>query len=662
MRNLTKKEIEVLELNLCTAQDWQRVTVSDGFSPHRCHSVRFYGDCSIGDNQGYALSPIGYEEPYGIRNATIVSCNIGNDVIIEEVADVVANYDIEDHCIIKNISKLSVEGECSFGNGIDVHVLNETGGREVRIFNELTAQVAYLLAMYRHDVELIASLNTLIDKYVKLVTSTRGRVGQYSVIKFSGKIKNVNFGPYSDVEGVTQLVNGSVNSHKKAPVKIGFNVNCQDFIIGAGSSVTDGSVIKHSFIGQGCSFSNLFSAHDSLFFANCQGENGEACAIFAGPYTVSMHKSSLLIAGYYSFLNAGSGSNQSNHLYKLGPIHQGIVERGSKTTSDSYILWPARVGAFTLIMGRHVSHMDSTDFPFSYLIENDNKTYLVPGMNLRSVGTIRDSKKWPARDKRKDSLKLDNINFNLLSPYTVGKMYNGYNRLKELSEQCPVEKEYSQDGMYLRSSVVARGMEFYRLGIEKFLGNSLIQRLSSISFSNEEELFHSLAPNTNVESTDWLDLCGMLAPRKVVSELLRDVKNGFIPSIDELNSRIRVIHENYYELEWPWAYALLLQWNGVEQKDLTVPLLIEFATKWIEAVSKLDNLLYEDAKKEFEMFAQVGFGIDLLNKERKLSDFEQVRGTFEENSFVCEVLSHIERKRKLYEETLDKLNGIQANS
>lgn len=82
-----------------------------------------------------------------------------------------------------------------------------------------------------------------------------------------------------------------------------------------------------------------------------------------------MHKSSLLIAGMFSFLNAGSGSNQSNHLYKLGPIHQGIVERGSKTTSDSYILWPAKIGAFSLIMGRHVNHPDTSDLPFSYLIE-----------------------------------------------------------------------------------------------------------------------------------------------------------------------------------------------------------------------------------------------------------------------------------------------------
>ena len=69
-----------------------------------------------------------------------------------------------------------------------------------------------------------------------------------------------------------------------------------------------------------------------------------ACSIFAGPYTVTHHKSTLLIAGLYSFMNAGSSSNQSNHMYKLGPVHQGILERGTKTTSNSYIVFPARIG------------------------------------------------------------------------------------------------------------------------------------------------------------------------------------------------------------------------------------------------------------------------------------------------------------------------------
>ena len=238
------------------------------------------------------------------------------------------------------------------------------------------------------------------------------------------------------------------------------------------------------FIGQACYFSHLFSAHDSLFFSNCQGENGEACAVFAGPYTVTMHKSSLLIAGMFSFLNAGSGSNQSNHLYKLGPIHQGIVERGSKTTSDSYILWPAKIGAFSLIMGRHVNHPDTSDLPFSYLIEKNNQTYLVPGVNLRSVGTIRDALKWPKRDKRTDPHQLDCINFNLLSPYSIQKMLTGMevlNSLRQVSGET--SEEYAYQSARIKNSSLEKGLVLYAKAVNKFLGNSLIKRL---------ERFHSL--------------------------------------------------------------------------------------------------------------------------------------------------------------------------
>ena len=105
-------------------------------------------------------------------------------------------------------------------------------------------------------------------------------------------------------------------------------------------------------------------------------------------------------------MNAGSGSNQSNHMYKLGPIHQGIMERGSKTTSDSYVLWPSRIGPFTLVVGRHYHNADTTQFPFSYLTEVNYELQLVPGINLRSVGTIRDAQKWPKRDARKDLKSL----------------------------------------------------------------------------------------------------------------------------------------------------------------------------------------------------------------------------------------------------------------
>lgn len=211
-----------------------------------------------------------------------------------------------------------VEGETTFGNNVQVSVLNETGGREVPIFNRLSAPLAYVIALYRHHPKLIGKLQEMIADYTKKLTSDYGTAGKDVKIINAGTIRNVDLGPYTTIENCTRLENGTINSNEEAPVYIGDSVIAQDFIISSGAVIADAAKIIRCFIGQACHVTHNFSAHDSLLFSNCSFENGEACAIFAGPFTVSMHKSSLLIAGMYSFLNAGSGSNQSNHMYKLG--------------------------------------------------------------------------------------------------------------------------------------------------------------------------------------------------------------------------------------------------------------------------------------------------------------------------------------------------------
>ena len=194
-------------------------------------------------------------------------------------------------------------------------------------------------------------IENMVDDYSSSISLSKGIIGHNSSILNCNTIRNVRVGPYSDIEGAIRLNEGSVNSCKEDPVFIGPGVIMEHFIVCSGSTVTESTLIDNCFIGQGCILGKHYSAENSLFFANCGGYHGEACSIFAGPYTVTHHKSTLLIAGIFSFMNAGSGSNQSNHMYKLGPIHQGIMERGSKTTSDSYLLWPARIGPFTLGYG-----------------------------------------------------------------------------------------------------------------------------------------------------------------------------------------------------------------------------------------------------------------------------------------------------------------------
>ena len=420
----------------------------------------------------------------------------------------------------------------------------------------------------------------------------------------------------------------------------------------------DGTTLTRCFVGQACHLGHNYSASDSLFFSNCQEENGEACAIFAGPFTVTHHKSTLLIAGMFSFMNAGSGSNQSNHMYKLGPIHQGALERGAKTTSDSYILWPAKVGAFSLVMGRHVNNADTSNLPFSYLIEQQNTTYLVPGVNLRSVGTIRDAQKWPKRDKRTDSYRLDQINYNLLSPYTIQKMMKGCQILKDLRRVSGETSEtYSYQSAKIKNSSLNKGIQLYETAIHKFLGNSLIKRLEETKFLSDEEIRTRLLPDTEIGSGEWVDVSGLIVPKSEIEKLMVDIETGVLISLEQMHDRFEEMHHNYYTYEWTWAYEKILSYYHLNPEAVTAKDVIGIVKKWQEAVVGLDKMVYADAKKEFSLSAMTGFGADGSREEREL-DFEQVRGAFESNPFVTAVLQHIEVKTALGNELIERISSL----
>jgi hypothetical protein len=546
----------------------------------------------------------------------------------------------------------------TFGNGVAASVLNETGGREVYINDKLSAHQAYIIALYRHRPKLIQKLREITDYYSNKHASTIGTTGSFVRIKNADVIKNVRIGDYCSINGASRLENGSINSNEAAPVLIGANVICEDFIISSGSSVTDGTTLSRCFVGQACLLGHNYSASDSLFFSNCQGENGEACAIFAGPFTVTHHKSTLLIAGMFSFMNAGSGSNQSNHMYKLGPIHQGTLERGAKTSSDSYILWPARVGAFSLVMGRHVNHADTSDLPFSYLIEQDNTTYLIPGVNLRSVGTIRDAQKWPRRDKRTDPNRLDFINYNLLSPYTIQKMMKGRQILKDLIRVSGETSElYSYQSAKIKSSSLFGGIKFYETAIHKFMGNSIIKRLEGIKFENDAQIRERLKPESSVGIGDWVDIAGLIAPQSEIGNLLNGIENGDINKLKDINAHFARMNDNYYNYEWTWAYSKIEEVYGINPEAITAKNIVDIVKDWQEAVIGLDHKIYDDARKEFSMQSMTGFGVD-GTRDTKIEDFECVRGDFENNTFVRAILKHIEDKQALGDELIARLKGI----
>ena len=654
-RPLTRAEVDQLISFGCRAEDWGTVETSDPESLKYIRNVRFSGTVRFGKFEAQFTLPGGLHKHAGIRNATLHNVTIGDNSLVENVTDYIANYDIGHDTYIENVDLIFVDGNCSFGNGVEVSVLNETGGREVKIYDRMSAQIAYVLAMYRHRPGLIARMNEQIEAYAQERTSERGTIGNHVTVRNTCIINGVRIGDGARISGASRLKNGSINSNMVAPVTIGYGVIADDFIICSGSKVEDNTTLTRCFVGQCCTLGHAYSASDSLFFSNCQGENGEACAIFAGPFTVTHHKSTLLIAGKFSFMNAGSGSNQSNHMYKLGPIHQGILERGAKTASDSYILWPSRIGAFSLVMGRHVTHSDTTNLPFSYLIEQQNNTYLVPGVNLRSVGTVRDAQKWPKRDARKDPDRLDCINYNLLSPFTIQKMFKGVQLLKNLLYSSgELSDIYSYHSTKIRNSSLRNGIRYYQTAITKFLGNSIIKKLENLpAGASDAQIREALKPTASLGTGYWVDLSGLIAPKFAVNAALDKMESGAF-TLQELSDAFHQMHSHYYEYEWTWAYDKYADFFGYPLETITAEQVADIVRKWEDAVIGLDKELYEDAKKEFNLASMTGFGAD-GTREEKEQDFSEVRGDFESNAFVTAVLEHIRVKQALGDELLERL-------
>jgi hypothetical protein len=657
-RDLSGGEIKILISNGCSSDEWSKIRVLNGFDPARCRNVTFSGNIRIGKLKGSFTDKAGVIIPGGIINARLHNCNIGSDVIIANIGEYIANYNISDGVCIQNCGKIVTEGTTGFGNGTPVAVLNESGGRMVRIHDGLSAHEAYIMAMYRHRSRSIDIIGEMVDDYTASQSSSKGTISSNSMIVNCVSIKNVKFGPFSQVDGAINLEDGSINSCVEDPVYIGPGVIMNHFIVSSGSTVTESALIDKCFIGQGTILGKHFSAENSLFFANCDGFRGEACSIFAGPYTVTHHKSTLLIAGFFSFMNAGSGSNQSNHMYKLGPVHQGIMERGSKTASNSYLLWPARIGPFTLVMGEHHNNLDTTSLPFSYLIGSKDESILVPGINLRSVGTIRDAKKWPQRDRRKDPHKKDLLNFNLLNPFTVSRMSVGRDLLRKIkSDAGGNHSTYTWGNVKIKGSALKRGVELYQSGINKFLGDSLIKRLGKTVFRTNKELQQQLAADKSAGEGEWVDLAGLLAPLQAVDALLDKIESGEIKSLDVLENAFIDLHASFNDFEWAWARKKIEKEENKKISGFTSEDVIRIIEKWKKSVVVLDKLIYEDAQKEFSLSSMIGFGIDGSDEIKRL-DFEQVRGKFESNSFVTAIHDHIDQKTALGDKLIGRMKVI----
>ena len=351
--------------------------------------------------------------------------------------------------------------------------------------------------------------------------------------------------------------------------------------------------------------------------------------------------------------------NQSNHMYKLGPVHQGIVERGSKTGSSAYMLWPCRVGAYTAIMGKNTGNFDTSDFPFSYINVDHEKSILTPGMNLFTVGTRRDSEKWPNRDKRTDQEKLDLINFDLFSPYIIEKVAKASRILKELYEKTAQKQDsVFYKGIRIKRLMLKSTRKYYEMAMSIFIGDQIIGKLEEIDeIDSIKTIREKLSPGKNSMPDKWLDLAGMIAPDNAIQGLIVDIKSGGIKDLDGIASGLESIHASYKPYTWDWTTKILSEIYDIDVSKINAEQLIELVTNWETDSIKLDRMILSDAGKEFDNTSKIGFGID-GDEEVANQDFEAVRGTLEDNKFTAGLqkeMGQIAEKAGMLKAMLEKI-------
>ena len=211
--------------------------------------------------------------------------------------------------------------------------------------------------------------------------------------------------------------------------------------------------------------------------------------------------------------------------------------------------------------------------------------------------------------------------------------------------------------MKISASSLERGIELYQIGINKFLGNSLIKRLEKTEFRSNAELRKRLTPERKEGMGEWVDLAGLIAPKSEVDKLLDDIESGKISSVGELSKVFYEMHKSYYDWEWTWTCERIEEEAGSSVNKLTAKDIITIVETWKKCVVELDNLLYEDARKEFTLSSMTGFGID-GGDEIKKRDFEQVRGEFESNKVVAAIKEHIKIKTALGDELIQRIKRI----
>ena len=666
-RNLTAYEIEVLVRNNNTSDDWGQIYVSNAFNPELVKNCKFFGLVRIGKLEPIALEYHNVCMPVGLYNSTIISCDFGDNVIVNNV-NYIAHYIIGSEVMLANIHELHTTNHSKFGNGIVkegedesvriwMEICNENAGRKIMPFNGMLPGDAYLWSKYRADAVLMNKFKEFTEQKFDKQRGYYGKIGDRTVIKNTSIIKDVWVGSDAYIKGANKLKNLTINSSAEAPSQIGegceivngiidfgcrifYGVKAVRFIMASNSQLKYGARLINSYLGNNATISCCEVLNSLIFPAHEQHHNN-------------------------SFLCAALVMGQSNMAAgaTIGSNHNSRAADGEIIAGRGF--WPglcvslkhnSKFATYTLIAkGDYTSELNIT-LPFS-LVSNDagsNQLVIMPAywFMYNMYALARNSYKYIDRDKRISKTQF--IEYGFLAPDSVNEIFTALDLLRKFTalayklDQHSSEEELLKTGDDLLNEkksdvkeIAAYGFqnakqpaqiikvwEAYTIYKELIVFYGIEQILNFITekgIKTFEELQKDLPQKP--ERTSWKNIGGQLIPDEELNLLLTDIKQSKIKSWDEVHRFYEKNSGLYTSQKLQHAYASLLEILETSPAGFSSQLFKETIERALETKEWIIKSIYESRAKDYE------------NEFRKMTyddmnEMEEVLGKLEDNIFL----------------------------
>jgi hypothetical protein len=693
-RQLTAYEIEVLVRNRNTSDNWNNILVSDAFLPELVQNCKFFGLVRIGKLEPYYLEYHNLRRPVGLYNSTIISCDFGDNVVVDNV-NFLSHYITGSEVILVNINEIATTDHAKFGNGILkegeaeniriwLEVCNENGGRSIVPFDGMLPGDAWLWTQFRDDTVLQDKLKQFTQQKFDNRRGYYGTIGDRTVIKNCRIIKDVNIGTDAYIKGANKIKNVTINSSAQAHTQVGEGCELVNGIIGYGCRLFYGVkavrffLASHSQLKYGARLINSYLGDNSTISC-CEVLNS---LIF--PAHEQHHNNSFLCAALVQGQsNMAAGATIGSNHNSRSPDGELVAGRGFWPGLCVSIKHNSRFATYTILAkGDFPAELDIR-IPFS-LVSNDvthNRLVVMPAywFLYNMYALARNSWKYVDRDKRIN--KTQPIEFNFLAPDSVNEIVQAITMLqlytgkawfrKESSRKKMAEEEIIAIGKKLLEDndpvideleILAEGFEnanrpillvkvaaayrIYKELVVYYTVQQVLEYTSGNSIKTLEQLTEGL-PAKPVLS-QWVNAGGQLILRTALEKLIKQIHTGRVKGWNDIHTFYQQQAQSYQYEKLLHALAALREVHSIQfKKANAAAILKDLFTQSVQVKEWMVKGIYDSRAKDYR------------NPFRKMvyettEAMNKVLGKLSDNTFIKQEQAALEAYKKTIQQLTKK--------